>query len=242
VNPRPFLVPWPVVEVVALRLARHEVRSVGVRDDVSGRIAEAAGMDGVVVREEGSVDAIVCAGDGLTPCLLARARVLEHAADSLGEVIVCEPSVPGTGLGLSMLRRIDPLVTTLTCDELPDALGGTRQRKPWEAAVAWLVAEAAAWRFAPGAEEVRTGFRARLPRLRVPEMILACRRMLHRFDNAYEPFALAAEELGRRGDPDGVRQLLGELELSPRAVPGVRGRVRRALVSCSGGRSLEDVG
>lgn len=239
---RPFLVPWPVVEVVALRLARHEVRSVTVVGDRSGRIAPAAALDGIEVRHGGPADAIVCVGDGLGPSGLARAQVLARAHDSRGEVIVAEPCVPGTGLGLAMLRRIDPLVALSTCDELPDALGGTRQRKPWEAATTWAVAEAAAWRFAIGAEEVRAGFRARLPRMRVPEVILACRRIVQRFATAFEVWALAAEELGRRGDPIGVRQVLAEIEMNREVVPSVRGRVRRALVGCSGGRRLEDVG
>jgi hypothetical protein len=241
-NVRPFLVPWPVVETVGLRLARHEVRTVSVRGDQSGRIATAVSIDGVELRGDGSVDAIVCVGDGLAPHLLARAHVLECGAESHGEVIVVEPSVPGTGLGLSMLRTIDPLVTLLTCDELPDGIGGTRQRKPWEAAMTWIVGELAAWRLAPGAEQVRAGFRARLPRMRVPEIILACRRIGLRFESADEVFALAAEELGRRGDVEGVRAVMGELEIGRAPVPGVKGRVRRALVACSGGRRLESVG
>ena len=232
---RPFLLPWPVAEAVILRLTRNEARSVAVEGDTSRRVA--AQLD-APPQHEGVVDALVLVSDGLTPSLLARTRVLDVAARARGELILCEPSFPGTGLGREMLRRIDPLVSVHTCDELPDALGGTRHRKPWEAPVTWLAAEAAAWRFAVGAEDVRAGFRSRLPRMRVEQMLMSCRRMLQRFPNAFEPFALAAEELSRRGEPDAVRRIVAELGMSAEAPPGVRGRLRRALISCSTPGSL----
>jgi hypothetical protein len=234
---RPFLLPWPVAEAVVLQVARNEARSVAVEGDLSGRIARQ--LD-VPVATEGLVDMLVFVGDGLTPSLLARTQALQLAERGRGELILCEPSFPATGLGREMLRRIDPVVAMYTCDELPDALGGTRQRKPWEAPVTWLLAEVAAWRFRVGAEDLRAGFRARLPRMRVEQMLMSCRRILQRFDNAYEPFALAAEELGRRGEREGVRRLLAELDLSPEAPSSARGRLRHALVACSPPGDLAD--
>lgn len=243
-------IPWIVAEAVALRVARAQAGSVIVHGDPSGRLlevcAEAAPERGPLAfvspaAPEALADALVIATDGSVPGVGARALMLELAPRCRSELVVCEPHAPGHGLGLETLRRLDPGFTRLSCDELPDRRGGTRTRKAWEAPQDWFVASAAAWRFALGAEELRASLRTRLPQMRADQMLLACRRILARHPTAYELLALAAEELARRGDRDGVSLVRAELTLTPSTPGGIRARVRRAAVACAKPRAADAV-
>lgn len=242
-------IPWIVAEAVALRVARAQASSLIVHGDPSGRLlevcAEAAPEGGPLAfvsaqAEDARADALVVASDGSVPGVGVRALVLELAHRCRGELIVCEPHAPGYGLGLATIRRLDPGFTRLSCDEVPDRRGGTRTRKAWEAPMDWFVGSAAAWRFALGAEELRASLRTRLPQMRADQMLLSCRRILARHPTAFELLALAAEELARRGDRDGVDLVRSEVSLNPATPAGIQARLRRAAVACATPRTAAD--
>jgi hypothetical protein len=237
----PLVTPWPVAEAIALRLARHQARVVRVDAGMSrrrvSRVLPEAATDGTLELAAGerpaSVDAVVSVEDMLDPAPLCRQRLLERAAAARDVVIMCEPNEPGRGVGRTMLRAIDPGVSQLRCDEVPDGIGGTRMRTEVEAPEVWFVASAAAWRFSDGAESVRDGFLRRLARMRPEQIVMGIRRILGRFPYAFELFALAATELAHRSDDAGVQRLRGELTLHPDAPGWVHARLREARVSTS---------
>lgn len=176
-------------------------------------------------------DAAISIEDVLDPAGLCRQRLLLRAQSARDLVVMCEPLEPGRGVGEGMLRSIDPGVSILRCDEVPDGIGGTRMRTNVEAPAVWFVASAAAWRFGEAAEPTRDAFLRRLPRLRCEQIIMGIRRILGRWPFAFELFALSAGELARRGDSAGVQRIAGELTLHPDAPRWVHGRVRQAMVS-----------
>ncbi len=234
------MTPWPVAEAIALRLARHRVRTVRIDAEASRRrvarvLPEAAPAEAALRIEPGcdlhSVDAVVSVEDGLDPAGLCRQRLLLRAEAARDLVVMCEPHEPGRGVGRSMLRAIDPGASQLRCEEVPDGIGGTRMRTEVEAPGVWLVASAAAWRFLDGAESARDGFRRRLPRMRSEQIVMSIRRALARWPHAFELFTLAATELGHRQDSAGLQRLRGELTLSPQAPSWVSLRIREALVA-----------
>ncbi|MCR9161229.1 MAG: hypothetical protein ACE37F_12795 [Nannocystaceae bacterium] len=235
----PYVTPWPVAEAIALRLARHQARIVRVDAQASRRrltrVLPEAAVAGALELAAGerpcSVDAVVSIEDALEPAPLCRQRLLERASAATDVVIMCEPNEPGRGVGRTMLRAIDPGVSVLRCDEVPDGIGGTRMRTEVEAPQTWFVASAAAWRFCDGAESIRDGFLRRLARMRPEQMVMGVRRILGRFPYAYELFVLAGAELANRSDDAGVQRLRGELTLHPGAPAWVLARLREAQVS-----------
>ncbi|MFO0636079.1 MAG: hypothetical protein U0168_24845 [Nannocystaceae bacterium] len=48
--------------------------------------------------------------------------------------------VPGCGIGLHMVRAIDPELSEIATEELADGPERTRERRPWEPGARWLVA------------------------------------------------------------------------------------------------------
>jgi hypothetical protein len=178
---------------------------------------------------EGRVACLVWVGDGDRSTPSARARLLELASVCTGVVLVAEPGVAGVGIGRNMLRSMDPALLELATEEIPDGIGGSRERRPWEAMRTWAVAEVAAWRFETDAEAARDGFLARLPRLRGGEVVLACRRMLQYWPTAHEVFVLAGRVLLERGDRDALRALLLELQLAGEVPLHVRRAVEAAV-------------
>ncbi len=189
------------------------------------------GMSIELAHRDAKADAAISIEDVLDPAGLCRQRLLHRAHSARDLVVMCEPLEPGRGVGEAMLRAIDPGVSILRCDEVPDGIGGTRMRTEVEPQAVWFVASAAAWRFEGAAEPTRDAFLRRLPRLRPEQVIMGIRRILGRWPFAFELFALSAAELSRRGDGGGVQRILGELTLHPAAPRWVHGRVREALVS-----------
>lgn len=235
----PLVTPWTVAESIALRLARHQVGSVRVDAGASRgrmlRVLPEAALQGRMSIElahpDAKADAAISIEDVLDPAGLCRGRLLLRAASARDLVVMCEPLEPGRGVGEAMLRSIDPGVSILRCDEVPDGIGGTRLRTKLEPPAVWFVASAAAWRFGEAAEPTRDAFLRRLPRLRCEQIIMGLRRILGRWPFAFELFALSAGELARRGDCAGVQRIRGELRLHPDSPAWVHGRVREALVS-----------
>lgn len=214
----PSPVPWLVVEALLLGLSRVMPASIALSRDPGDRIARH--LDGVrsadppaLVPVDGGqrVHCGVWIGDGVTPTHEVRREVVAWARRAMHDVVLCEPAVPGCGVGLHMLRAIDPGAIELVTDELGDGPDRTRERRPWEPQARWIVASTAPWRFADHAELARDGFVARLGRMTATQMVLAVRRVLARFPEAYELHLLAIDELGRRGDETGARALWHEL-------------------------------
>ncbi len=225
-------VPWVVAETVALKVATLQPRRVAIVPD-DPRLDQAVndantelGLDACLCPIDGpdTVDLLVWVSARGRPRAGARRDLLQHVARSTGDVIVCERVVDGHGLGADVLSRIDAGARRLATDEIEDDDFGVRTRKPWEAPVLWLVAEAAAWRFLSDAEMARSGFIRRLPRMSAAQMVMACRRILSRFDTAHELLVLALSELVRRRDVDGVHAVMRELGLRPEAPRSMRRR------------------
>lgn len=193
--------------------------------------ALSGGMRIELAHPDAKADAAISIEDVLDPAGLCRQRLLARARSARDLVVMCEPLEPGRGVGEAMLRAIDPGVSILRCDEVPDGIGGTRIRTEVEAPAVWFVASAAAWRFGDAAEPTRDAFLRRLPRLRPEQIIMGLRRILGRWPFAFELFALSAAELARRGDGGGVQRVHGELSLHPEAPRWVHARVRQAMVS-----------
>ncbi len=234
--------PWPVAEVIALRIARARAATVQILATHSAarmarvvpEAAPAHEAQRVWIGEqqpEGPLDAIISIEDALEPSPLCRERLLSTAPHVRDLIVMCEPDEPGRGVGRTMLRKIDPGISKLWCDEVPDGSGSTRMRSEVEAQQAWLVASAAAWRFRPGAEELRAGFCRRVSRMRVEQMLMSIRRVLDRFPNGFEMFTIAADELARREDADSIHRLRSELELLVEVPKGVRSRLRQLCVA-----------
>jgi hypothetical protein len=155
--------------------------------------------------------------------------VLALAPSCQDIVLLCEPLVPGNGLGLHLLRAIDPALRQIVTDEVTEGSDRTRERKPWEPAARWVLASVRAWRFDADAELARSGFVARLSRMTAMEMIVVARRLLARFPRAHEVLVLAIHELVRRGDLDSAKGVAGELEVCTDAAPSLTIEARRAL-------------
>lgn len=218
-------VPWIVAETVALKVATLQARRVAIVpgdvrlthavDDATAELS----LDTCICDIDGSqtVDLLVWVSSPQRPTAGARMDLLQYVARSTGEVIVCERVVDGYGLGASVLSRIDPGLRRLATDEIDGDAIGARTRKPWEAPVLWVVAEAAAWRFLTDAEMARSGFVRGLARMSTAQMVMACRRILSRFDTAHELLVLALTELVRRRDMEGVHSVMRELALHPEA-------------------------
>ncbi len=215
----PSPVPWLAVEAVLLALSRLGPASVALTRDPGNRVArhlrDVAPDEPSVVLVEAScpqrVACVVWIGDGVTATADARVDVVAHASRCEHDVLLCEPIVPGAGVGLQMLRAIDVRAVEVITDEIGDGPERTRECRPWEPKARWIVAVASAWRFGDHAELARDGFVARLRRMTPEQMVLAARRVLARFPKAYEVFLLAIEELSRRGDESGTRQMWNEL-------------------------------
>ena len=231
------VVPWIVAEAIALELATRRPTSVHVTRDPAARIrrqlepdvGEAETAWSWLATPERGMDCLLWVGDGCTPALDARAEVLALAPACHDLVLLCEPLVPGNGLGLHLLRAIDPGLRQLVTDEVTDGPDRTRERKPWEPSPRWVLASVRAWRFDADAELARAGFLARLPRMTSVEMIVVARRLLARFPRAHEVLLLAIHELVRRGDGEGARSAGAELELCGDAAPSLAAEARRAL-------------
>jgi hypothetical protein len=212
-------VPWLVAEAVLLELTRLRPATVHLLRDAGRRIArhlEAADADDELWTLVEGVPPARCScavwiGDGATASVDARAEVLALAAATDHDVLLCEPIAPGTGVGLHLLRAIDPTLTEIVTDELGDGHERTRERKPWEPRAKWVVAHARAWRFESEAELARDGFIARLPRMTPAQILLSVRRILARYGRAHELMLLAIEELVRRGDQPGASMVWDEL-------------------------------
>ncbi len=228
IHPSPL--PWPVVESVLLAIARVAPTSLHVTRDPAARIGRHAG-EGDHPRLQVEADGVACAvwiGDGVTACVDARAALVELAARCRHDLFMVEPIVPGCGIGLHMLRAIDPQLVELTTDEIGDGPERTRERKPWEPPAKWVVGHVRPWRFEADAELAREGFMARLSRMSAPQMLLAARRVLARFPRAHELLLLGVVELVARGDEAGARALWGEIEGSDD--PGSVRRLARAAL------------
>ncbi|HET6583334.1 MAG TPA: hypothetical protein VFG69_07800 [Nannocystaceae bacterium] len=234
----PAVVPWIVAEQIALELATRRPTTVHVTRDPGGRIHRQLEPDDgepalpwTWVAERGAaIDCLLWVGDGCTASADARADVLALAPSCTDVVLLVEPLVPGNGLGLHLLRAIDPGLRLLVSDEVTDGADRTRERKPWEPAPRWAVAVVRAWRFDPDAEIARDGFRARLPRMGAAEIVVAARRVLARFPRAHELLALGAAALVQRGDLDGARIVAAELECLADAPPSLVAEVRRSVL------------
>ena len=234
----PSPVPWLAVEAVLLGLSRTQPASLQftrdpgdritrhLRDPVAGealpRILDAA--------DPGRASCCVWIGDGVTPTAEARVEVVARAARCDHELLLCEPVVPGCGIGLHMLRAIDPHAIEIVTDEIGDGPDRTRERRPWEPQARWIVAMAAVWRFADHAELARDGFLARRGRMAPAPMVLAVRRILARFPNAHELLLLAIDELCSRQDEAGARLLWNELLLHGADAGSVRHRARACIL------------
>lgn len=237
-EPLPAVVPWIVAESIALELATRRPASVHVTRDPAARIRRQ--LDPVegepampwvwLPAPVRGMECVLWVGDGCTASLDARAEVLRLADECSDLVVLVEPLVPGNGLGLPLLRAIDPALRLLVTDEVTAGDERTRDRKPWEPAPRWAVATVRAWRFDGDAELARTSWLARLPRMTAPDMLLVARRVLVRFPRAHEVLLLGVHELVRRGDIDGATVLTGELELSPEAPRSLVAEARRAVL------------
>lgn len=210
-------VPWLVAEAVLLRLVKLRPQSLRIVRDGGRRIArhlDAAEPDDdpwCIVDGDAKSSCLVWISDAVSASNDARVEVLELAKQVDHDVLLCESIVPGTGVGLHLLRAIDPGLTEISTDELADGPDRTRERKPWEPRAKWVVAHACAWRFEAEAELARDGFVARLPRMSAAQILLATRRILARFERAHELYLLAIEELLGRNDLDGARMIFDEL-------------------------------
>ncbi len=230
--------PWIVAETIALDLATRRPLSVHVTRDPGARIRRQLDpVDGEpampwawLPTASPGMECLLWVGDGCTASVDARAEVLRLAADCSDVVMLVEPLVPGNGLGLPLLRAIDPALQLLVVDEVTDGDERTRDRKPWEPAPRWAIATVRAWRFDGDAELARTSWIGRLPRMGAPEMLLVARRVLVRFPRAHEVLLLGVHELVRRGDLEGAKSLTGELELSPAAPRSLVAEARRAVL------------
>lgn len=231
----PAVVPWIVAEAIALELATRRPASVHVTRDPAARIRRQLEPDEGeatwrwLARPEPGMQCLLWVGDGCTASVDARAEVLALAPSCHDLVLLCEPLVPGNGLGLHLLRAIDPALCQLVTDEVTDGPDRTRERKPWEPAPRWVLARVRAWRFDADAELARAGFVARLARMTAIEMVVVARRLVARFPRAHELLVLAVHELVRRSDTDGAKRVLAELELGPDAPPSLLTEARRAL-------------
>jgi hypothetical protein len=237
-TPLPAVVPWIVAETIALELATRRPASVHVTRDPGARVRRQLDpVDGEPAVPwawlEAPVTGMECllwVGDGCTASVDARADVLRLAADCGDVVMLVEPLVPGNGLGLPLLRAIDPGLRQLVTDEVTDGFERTRERKPWEPAPRWAIATVRAWRFDGDAELARASWLGRLPRLSAAEMLVVARRVLVRFPRAHEVLLLGVHELVRRADLEGAKSLTGELELNPDAPRSLVAEARRAVL------------
>ena len=244
----PPIVPWEVAEAVGLRLAKLAPRSLRITGHDHGRIrrvaAEGLEPQPQVVPESAKrrspAEALVWISDPEVPEAGVRETLITAAHECLAGVVIVELVAPGRGIGPQLLRRIDPGLSFIESDELTSKRGTPKQRKPWEARARWVVAEAAAWRFAPDAEAARSAFRLRLPTATSESIVMQCRRLQQRYGRAHELYALAAEELSRRGDRAGVQQVRAELVIAGGAPLGVVDRVRVAAVAACGGAQVRN--
>ncbi len=236
----PSPVPWRVVESVLLGLSRLQPASLRITRDPGGRLLRhlAAPLPGEPPMDVhmfpggpscAAVSCVAWIGDGDTASAEARREVVAHALHCAHEIVLCEPVVPGCGVGLHMLRAIDPHALELLTDEVGAGPEHTRERRPWEPLARWIVATAAAWRFGDHAELARDGFIARLDRMTPAQMILAARRVLTRFPRAHELLLLAIDALCIRGDEHGARLVWNELSHHDDAAPVLR-RARARLL------------
>lgn len=234
----PSPVPWLAVETVLLGLSRFRPPTVQISRDPGDRITrhlrlasqddpQSALLDAA---NEGPVSCFVWIGDGIGATDDARREVVTRSRSCDHDLLLVEPVVPGCGIGLHMLRAIDPGAVEIVTDEVGDGPDRTRERRPWEPCARWIVAFAAAWRFADHAELARDGFVARLDRMTSAQMVLAARRVLARFPNAHEVLLLAIEELARRGDESGAQQLWNELARDGAAAGSVIHRARACVL------------
>ncbi len=211
--------PWLVAEAVLLRLVQLRPSSLHLVRDGGRRIARH--LDAAEPEDEpwtivdgmppARCSCLVWISDGVSASADARDEVLALAQHVDHDVLLCEVIMPGTGVGLHLLRAIDPTLSEIATDELSDGNDRTRERKPWEPRAKWVVAHARAWRFEPEAELARDGFIARLPRMSAPQILLTIRRVLARFPRAHELFLLAIDELCGRGDEAGAQLVWDEL-------------------------------
>lgn len=237
--PPPSAVPWLVAEAILLRLTQLQPPSVHVCRDQGERIVRhlrAADPEEslpwrIVDDPNARVSCVVWVGDGVTAAADARAEVLAIADRCDHDLLMCEPLAPGCGIGLPLLRAIDPDLREIETDEVADGPGRTRERKPWEPRGRWAVAHTSAWRFEGDAELAREGFVARLSRISSAEMLLAARRVLARFPRGHELLVLAIAELARRRDEAGARMLAGEFKLHPGAAPSHLAAARQILLA-----------
>ncbi len=237
---RPETLPWIVAETVALKLLQVRPASLAIADDAGDRLRRTVGgltrdpqlrweiHAGEAVPSE-PVECLVWVGDGEAPTQVARRRVLDLAAGCTGVVLLAEPLAPGVGVGRPVLRAMDPDLVELRTDELPDGLGGTRERRPWEAPRSWAVASVAAWRFEDDAEAARDGFLTRLPRLHGAKVVVACRRLLQHWPHAHEVFVLAARRVADLNDASGAGALITEVQLTANVPSHIERALRRAL-------------
>lgn len=231
-QPSTVPVPWIVAETVALKVATLGPRRVAVADsdprlvravqDANTELTLGAKLCDLDAPEP--VDLLVWVSSSRRPTVGARQDLLASVQRSTGDVILCERIVAGYGLGADVLSRIDPAARRLATDEIEDEAFGVRARKPWEAPVLWVVAQAAAWRFLADAEMARSGFCRRLPRMSAAQMVMTCRRILSRFDTAHELLVLALAEVVRRGDVEGAHAIRRELGLHPNAARSIVSR------------------
>jgi len=230
-------VPWVVAEAIALVIASVDATTVRIVGDASGRVKRIC-LDAhddehpVAIVDTGPADLVVWITESQCPTPVARLGVLDVVNDGIGYVVMAENVEPGMGLGIDLLRRIDPGLGRFETDEVPGEEGRTRQRSPWEAPARWVVAHAASWRFEPNGEAARAGLRARLHQASATEMVAMCRRLMLRFEHAHEILALAAEELSRRGDFSGLQEVCDATAFIPTAPRGIEQRIRRARIAC----------
>jgi len=248
--PLPAVVPWIVAEAIALEILGQRPASVHVHRDPGDRIlrqlAPAAGEPALPwqwpLAADPDADCTVWVGDGCTSTLVARTEVLASAARCRDLVVLCEPLAPGVGLGLSLLRAIDPDTRIVVTDEVTDGPDRTRERKPWEPSPRWALARARAWRFDADAELAREGYLGRLGRMDAGQILVAARRVLARFARAHEVLLLGVVELVRRGDPDGAAPLLAELERDTDVAPSILAAARRSWIAAAGPTPVRRVG
>ncbi len=236
--------PWLVVESLLLRLFRLAPASLYVARDPGARLRRHLEQpEGPTLADalqgDAALDCGVWVGDGVAACSDARAELVALARCCRHDLLICEPVVPGCGIGLHMVRAIDPELSEIATEELADGPERTRERRPWEPGARWLVAHVRPWRFEGDAELAREGFVARLPRMAAAEMILAARRVLARHPRAFELLLLGIEALLQRDDESGARALWHELACHGEAAGSVRRLARERIADALAAPWLE---
>lgn len=233
-------IPAVVAETIGLRLRRYAPRTLRVEGDPARQLGPALGQPALL--DADPAQCVVWVGDGTTVSGISQARVAALGLRCTGVVIIAEPIVPGTGLGLRMLKHLDRRAQRIETDEVPDGQGGLRPRQPWEATSWWIVAEVAAWRFQPGAEMAREGFLARLAALHGASLVAAVDRILERWPHAHEAIVMALGSCSSTGGDGGsaVATLFDRLARATEVSPAIMEAARNAVFTEGAGRRMDD--